>query len=66
MTTGILNSINTKDGLYKTILKTGTHNDGYRVAKVLESYFSIFLMENSILYAKIAVSEKYFFPKTQF
>ena len=29
--------------------------------KVLESYFSIFLMENSILYAKIAVSEILFF-----
>ena len=33
MTTGILNSINTKDGLYKTLLKTDTNNDDYRVAK---------------------------------
>ena len=35
MTTGILNSINTctKDGLYKPLLKTGTNNDDYRVAK---------------------------------
>ena len=33
MTTGILNSINTKDRQYKTLLKTGTNNDDYRVAK---------------------------------
>ena len=33
MTTGILKSINTKDRLYKTLLKTGTNNDDYRVAK---------------------------------
>ena len=31
MTTGILNSINTKGGLCKTFLKTGTNNDDYRV-----------------------------------
>ena len=33
MTTGILNSINTKDGLYKTLLKTYTNTDDYNVAK---------------------------------
>ena len=32
-TTGILNSINTKDGLYKTLLKTGNNNDNYRVTR---------------------------------
>ena len=33
MTTGILNSINTKDRLYKTLLKTDTSSNAYRVAK---------------------------------
>ena len=33
---------------------------------VLESYFSFFLMEKSILYAKIAVSQNYYFSKTRF
>ena len=33
MTTGILNSINTKDGLYKTLLKTDTNTGDYQVAK---------------------------------
>ena len=33
MTTGILNSINTKDGLYKTLLKTDTNTDDYNVGK---------------------------------
>ena len=33
MTTGILNSINTKDGLYKTLLKTDSNTDDYNVAK---------------------------------
>ena len=33
MTTGILNSINTKDGLYKTLLKTDTNSDDYSIAK---------------------------------
>ena len=32
MTTCILNSVGTKDGLYKTLLKTGTKNEDYRVA----------------------------------
>ena len=36
------------------------------ILKVLESYFSIFLMENYILYAKIAVSEEFFFQKLSF
>ena len=26
-------SINTNDGIYKTLLKTGTNNDDYRVCK---------------------------------
>ena len=34
--------------------------------KVLESYFTIFLMENSILYAKIAVSECFIFQNLSF
>ena len=33
MTTGILNCINTKDSLYKTLLQTNTSSDDYRVAK---------------------------------
>ena len=33
MATGILNSINTKDRLYKTLLKTDTSSNAYRVAK---------------------------------
>ena len=33
ITTGILNSINTKDGLYETLLKSGTNNNDYSVAK---------------------------------
>ena len=33
MRTGILNSINTKDGLYKTLLKTDTNTGDYQVAK---------------------------------
>ena len=45
MTTGILNSINTKEGLYKTLPKTGTNNDDYRVARpilsVTETYCAI-------------------------
>ena len=37
---------------------------GQTMLKVIKSYFSFFLMENSILYAKIAVSE--FFRKLSF
>ena len=33
MTIGMLSSINTKGRLYKTLLKTGTNNDGYMVVK---------------------------------
>ena len=33
MTTGIFNSINTKDRLYKTLLKTDTDSNDYRVTK---------------------------------
>ena len=33
MTTGILNSINTKDGLYETLLETDTNTGDYQVAK---------------------------------
>ena len=52
MTTGILNSINTKDGLYKTLLKTGTNNDDYRVAKAnFKRYRDI--LRNSIKRAKM-------------
>ena len=51
MTTGILNSINTKDGLYKTLLKIGTNNDDYRVAKAnFKRYRDI--LRNSIKRAK--------------
>ena len=42
MTTGILNTINTKDGLYKTLLKTDTNTGDYQVAKaVTEKYCAI-------------------------
>ena len=52
MTTGILNSINTKDGLYKTLLKTGTNNDDYRVAKAnFKRYRDI--LRNNITRAKM-------------
>ena len=33
MTTGVLNSINTKYRLYKTLLKTDSGSNAYRVAK---------------------------------
>ena len=33
MTTGILNSINTKDRMYKSLLKTGTLTDRYMTLK---------------------------------
>ena len=42
MTTGILNSINTKDRLYKTLLKTDTNSDAYRVAKANLSVTEIY------------------------
>ena len=52
MTTGILNSINTNDGLYKTLLKTGINNDDYRIAKAnFKRYRDI--LRNSIKKAKM-------------
>ena len=59
MTTGILNSINTKDGLYKTLLKTGTNNDDYRVAKAnFKRYRDI--LRNSIKRAKMLYYKRTF------
>ena len=61
MTTGILNSINTKDGLYKTLLKTGTNNDDYRVAKAnFKRYRDI--LYNSIKRAKMLYYKRTFNP----
>ena len=58
MTTGILNSINTKDGLYKTLLKTGTNNDDYRVAKAnFKRYRDI--LHNSIKKAKMSYKRRF-------
>ena len=52
MTTGIFNSINTKDGLYKTLLKTDTNTDGYQGAKAnFKRYREI--LRNSITRAKM-------------
>ena len=59
MTTGILNSINTKDRLYKTLLKTGTNNDDYRVAKAnFKRYRDI--LRNSIKRAKMLYYKRTF------
>ena len=59
MTTGILNSINTKDGLYKTLLKTGTNNVDYWVAKAnFKRYRNIF--RNSIKRAKMLYYKRTF------
>ena len=59
MTTGILNSSNTKDGLYKTLLKTGTNNDDYRVAKDnFKRYRDI--LSNSIKMAKMLYYKRTF------
>ena len=59
MTTSILNSINTKDGLYKTLLKTGTNNDDYRVAKAnFKRYKDI--LRNSIKRAKMLYYKRTF------
>ena len=59
MTTGILNSINTKDGLYKTLLKTDTNNDDYRVAKAnFKRYRDI--LRNSIKSAKMLYYKRTF------
>ena len=59
MTTGILNSINTKDRLYKTLFKTGTNNDDYRVAKAnFKRYRDI--LRNSIKRAKMLYYKRTF------
>ena len=59
MTTGILNSINTKDGLYKTLLKTGTNNDDYKDAKAnFKRYRDI--LRNSIKRAKMLYYKRTF------
>ena len=59
MTTGILNSINTKDELYKTLLKTDTNNDDYRVAKAnFKRYRDI--LRNSIKRAKMLYYKRIF------
>ena len=59
MTTGILNSINTKNKLYKTLLKTGTNNDDYRVAKAnFKRYRDI--LRNSIKRAKMLYYKRTF------
>ena len=60
MTTGILNSINTKDGLYKTLLKTGTNNDDYRVAKANFKRYRDILHCNSIKRAKMLYYKRTF------
>ena len=59
MTTGILNSINTKDRLYKTILKTDTSSNAYRVAKAnFKRYREI--LRNYIKRAKMLYYKKTF------
>ena len=59
MTTGILNCINTKVRLYKTLLKTDTNSDAYRVAKAnFKRYRDI--LRNSIKRAKILYYKKTF------
>ena len=59
MTTGILNSINTKDRLYYTLLKTDTNSDDYRVAKAnFKRYREI--LRNSIKRARILYYKKTF------
>ena len=59
MTTGILNSINTKDVLYKTLLKTGTNNDDYMVAKANFMLY-IDILCNSIKRAKMLYYKRTF------
>ena len=59
MTTGILNSINTKDRLYKTLLKTDTNSDAYRVANAnFKRYREI--LRNSIKRTKMLYYQKTF------
>ena len=59
MTAGILNSINTKDRQYKTLFKTGTNNDDYRVANAnFKRYRNI--LRNSIKRAKMLYYKRTF------
>ena len=59
MTTGILNSINTKDGLYKTLLKTDTNTGDYQVAKAnFKCYREI--LRNSIKRGKMLYYKRTF------
>ena len=59
MTTCILNSINTKDGLYKTLLKTNTNTDDYNVAKAnFKRYREI--LRNSIKRSKMLYYKRTF------
>ena len=59
MTTGILNSINTKDRLYKTLLKTDTSSNAYKVAKAnFKRYREI--LRSSIKRAKMLYYKKTF------
>ena len=59
MTTGILNSINTKDGLYQTLLKTDTNSDDYSIARAnFKRYREI--LRNSIKRAKILYYKRTF------
>ena len=59
MTIGILNSINTKDRLYKTLLKTDTSSNAYRVAKAnFKRYREI--LRHSIKRAKMLYYKKTF------
>ena len=52
-------SINTNDGIYKTLLKTGTNNDDYSVAKAnCKRYRDI--LHNSIKRAKMLYYKKTF------
>ena len=59
MTTGILNSINTKDELNKTLLKTDTNSDDYRIANAnFKRYREI--LPNSIKRAKMLYYKRTF------
>ena len=56
-----------QSSIFMNISLPGPLKSGFRQLKVLESYFSfLFLMEESILYAKIAISQQIFFSKIQF
>ena len=58
-TNGILNFINTKDGLYKTLLNTDTNTDDYNVAKAnFKRYREI--LRNSIKRVKMLYYKRTF------